>query len=392
MKWINFLHIYQLSNTDGFAIKEATEESYKRIIRELEVNKKVKFTINITGCLVEKWKELGYEDFIKKIKKLVKRGQIELVASTSYHCLMPLTPAEEIRKQIEENTKIIKETFGKFIKLKGFFMPEMAYSVESAKIVKDLGFEWIILDEIAYNGNVGEVDCSKVYLDKNTDLKVVLRSRKFSNCYLPRLLCDRNYKVKEEVIVSGTDGELYGLRHQDPWKYFENLMKLPDLKTDTISNYIETQEKKEKSKIIELISCNWESTEKELKDKKPYFSWFNKENEVQTKIWELARYSHEIIENYDNDDNYIWARFHLSRGLASCTFWWASAKDFSYIFGPYAWNPDEIERGVNELIRAIRSLENVTSRDAKIKAESLYVEIKKMIWEKHWTYFWKKDK
>jgi hypothetical protein len=49
-----------------------------------------------------------------------------------------------------------------------------------------------------------------------------------------------------------------------------------------------------------------------------------------------------------------------------------------------------IERGVNELVRAIRALEREDTRDSKIKAEKLNIGIKKMIWERHWVYHWKK--
>lgn len=58
MKWINFLHIYQLSNADSYIIEEATEESYKHIVETLENNRHYRITMNITGCLVLRWRDL----------------------------------------------------------------------------------------------------------------------------------------------------------------------------------------------------------------------------------------------------------------------------------------------------------------------------------------------
>jgi len=107
------------------------------------------------------------------------------------------------------------------------------------------------------------------------------------------------------------------------------------------------------------------------------------------KLWQLANLVYKTVEDYKKDDNYGWARWHFVRGLASCTFWWASAKDFR-LFGPISWSPDEIERGSNELIRAIRALDDVTTRRTKIKAERLYIKIKQMVWDRHWKYYWKK--
>lgn len=99
--------------------------------------------------------------------------------------------------------------------------------------------------------------------------------------------------------------------------------------------------------------------------------------------------AYDTVENYKHDANYGWARWHLVRGLASCTFWWASGRDLK-LFAPISWSPDEIERGTNEFIRAIRALDNDNTRDVKMKAEKLYVKIKQMVWEQHWTYYWKR--
>jgi hypothetical protein len=165
-------------------------------------------------------------------------------------------------------------------------------------------------------------------------------------------------------------------------------LKNKNIETKTISEYI-LENKKE---IIEVkpISCNWESITKELKEGQPYFLWKDKNNKIHNYLWELANLSLELVENNKKDDNYDWARWHLVRGLASCTFWWASAKDFKHNFGPYAWNPDEIERGLEDLIRSVRSLENIKTKKNKLQTEKIYIKIKEIIWKNHWQNYWKK--
>lgn len=386
--WINFLHFYQPANTDGHIIKEATEMSYRRIIRALEDQPDIKFTFNITGCLILRWEELKYFDLIKKIKELVKKGQIELTGSAAYHPILPLIPKDEVLTQIKENKDILKYFLGKDIKLKGFFLPEMAYSSKAAKLIKKQGYDWLILDEIACLGKLGKIDFSKVYQDSSSNLKIIFRSRKFSKCYVPDILNKEIIKKTglKNFYITATDAELYGLRHNDPTAEFEKLLKNKNLKTFKISEFINSR--KEVKKIKPLAS-SWETTIKELKQAKPYALWHDKNNKIQQKLWELANLAYDTVENYKKDDNYGWARWHLVRGLASCTFWWASAKDFR-LFGPISWSPDEIERGSNELIRAIRALDDLNTRRKKIKAERLYIKIKQLVWEKHWKYYWKK--
>ncbi len=389
MLWINLLHLYQPANSDPVVIKEATEKSYNNIVSYLEKYPETKFTLNISGCLVSRWKEMGYNDFIKRIRLLVDAGQIELTGSAFFHPLLPLIPGKEMIHQIDKNNKILKDTFGSSLALRGFFLPELAYSKEVALSIKEFGFEWIVVDEIAYNGKLGGVDIGKVYYDKNSELKTIFRSRNASNNYAPSFLQD-NKKLKNPLdpVITVTDGEIYGLRYVDNKKIFGKVLKDDNISTKTISEYIDSYRKGKED--VSLVACSWESTEKEIVANKPYIVWYDKNNKIHKKIWKLVYLAYDAMEKFDKDSNYKWARWHFVRGLASCVFWWSSAKDFSHIFGPHAWSPDEIERGLNELIRSVRSLEDEDSKKYKLKAEKLYINIKKMIWKHHWLYYWKK--
>lgn len=387
MKWINFLHIYQPVNSDAHIIKEATDKSYIRIVHALEKHPDIKFTINISGCIFYRWEELGYHSLIEKIGKLIKRGQIDLTGTVAYHSLMPLVPEKEIRVQIKENEEILQKHFGADFKPRGFFFPELAYSPETARVVKELGYKWLLLDEIAVNGEVGKTDFNKVYKDKNSDLPVVVRSRQLSHSYVPNTITKLLDEGKESLAITATDAELYGLRHIDQTAVFEKLLKRKDLEALTVSDFI--NEHKERFEIAPQ-SHSWATSVEELKKGEPFNLWQEKGNEVQDKLWRLARLAYNAMEDYENDLNAYWVRWHFVRGLASCTFWWASAKDFR-LFGPISWSPDEIERGTNEFIRAIRAIDEEKSRELKMKAEKLYIEIKKQVWEQHWTYHWKRN-
>jgi len=385
MVWINFLHLYQPANSEEHIIEEATQKSYLRILRSLEENPEIKYTLNISGCLFLRWKEMGRGDLIKRIKNLIERGQIDLTGTAAYHPFLPLIPKEETRRQIKENEEILKKYLGENFKPRGFFIPEMAYSKDVAKIIKKMGYSWIILDEISYSGKIGKADTSKVYQDEASGLDVVLRSRRYSNGYFP----DKAGEEGDiEFALTGNDGELYGLRHEDPTGEYEKFLQRKDLKTETVSEFI-SRAGKDRLKFTPW-DCSWESTEKDLKKNKPYILWYNRDNITQIKIWELANLTYRIVQKHREDPNYYWARWHLVRGLASCTFWWASEKNFEHIFGPYAWNPDEIEKRINELVKAVRSLEASTSLGTKIKVENMSLEIKKVVWEKHWKIHEKK--
>lgn len=382
MLWINFLHFYQPANIEKDKIAEATKRSYERIIRALEEHPEIKFTMNISGCLVLRWsEEFHYIKLINRIKILIERGQIELTGSAAYHPLLPLIPLNEAEKQIKTNEKILKKYFGNKLKLRGFFFPEMAINKETAVLIKKLGYSWIIIDEISKNGKLNQVDFNKKYLEQTSNLKVVFRNRQYSESYVPETVLNLIKNNNESLVISASDAELYGLRHIDHVADFEKLLKTPGLKTLTISNFLNTIKS---TKKFNLVSASWQSSEQELKNQQPFILWTDKNNKIHKKLWQLANIAQNLNTNHDSDQNASWSRWHLVRGLASCMFWWASAKDFSQVFGPIAWNPDEIEKGVNELIRSIRSLEQSTDLQTKLMAEKLTFEIKNLIWEKHW--------
>ncbi len=388
MIWLNFLHLYQPVNTEEHIIKDATIQSYLRIIRALEEHPNARFTFNISGCLFLRWEDLGFKDIPERLKKLIDKKQLEITGTAAYHPIVPLIPEEEAVNQIKENEEILKKYLGEGFKPKGFFLPEMAYSPRASKLLKKLGYEWIILDEFSAQPKPKDFDPNKIYIDKASGIKVIFRSRKLSNSFVPETITkiSQDSSNKNTIAITATDAELYGLRHNDPTAILEKSVDNKNIKTLLFSDYIKEQKTLQK---IKIVKSTWETNRKDIDNNSPFPLWLNPKNDIQIKLWELANFSHKTVNNHKDDPNYTWAHWHLKRGFASCTFWWASKKDFKNVFGPISWNPDEIERGTNELIRAVRSLEKTTTRKDKIRAEKLYIKIKQMVWLKHWTYYWK---
>jgi hypothetical protein len=387
MLWLNFLHLYQPANAEFYSIRKALDKSYWRLLRLMEEHPDLRMTWNVSGCLLERLAEAKETAFLERLKFLVKKGRIELTGSAAYHGFLPLLPAEEVIRQIKINEKMLRKYFGRNFKPAGFFLPEMAYSPAVAKLVKRLGYQWIILDEIAYSGGSNRHPVAgQFYLDAASGLKVIFRSRELSSAYPPDKLL--GLLRTDGPYLTATDAELYGLRHEDPTGELEKIAKLKSLQTMTISGWLQASPKKLEQ--ITVWPSSWESTPGEVKYHQPYRLWLNKANHIQVDLWKLADLSWSLGRKFPKDKNFYWHRWHLVRGLASCTFWWASARDFSKIYGPYAWSPDEIERGLEDLIRSIRSFYDPRSKKTKLEAEKYYLRIKRRVWEEHWTKHWQK--
>lgn len=373
--WVNFLHIYQPPWQTVGVVQQVASQSYEYLIALFKKYPHYRATINISGCLLDMLYELR-PDLIKDLQTLVKRGQIELTGSSQFHALLPLLSPEEALRQIKLNELTVKKYFAQ-VKLSGFYLPEMAYSPELGRLVKKCGYQWLILDPVCASI---KIENNILYKIKDMGLSVIFRDRPISKKYPAEEIFKKIDKIaKPEIIISATDGEIYGHRHEDWQGHIEKLLLHPELETQTVSTYLASLGKKQE---IALRSASWESSEKELKNKTPFLLWDDPKNKIHQDLWSLLKLASKLLTKYKKDPNFQWARMHLDAGSTSCTFWWASARRPSD-FSPLTWHPDMIDNGAEELIRSVRSLQLASSSE-KIRAEKLYLNIKKNTWTTHW--------
>ena len=133
-----------------------------------------KIMLDFSGILLESLKKLtkklkkmkvGGEkigDVIKLYKEVLKNypSSLEFAGTAYSHCYFPVTPKTDWELQIIEWRNVFKKLFGKraLERVKGFWFPEMGIPgdedrlAELIKILKDNGYEWIILSTDAIEG------------------------------------------------------------------------------------------------------------------------------------------------------------------------------------------------------------------------------------------------
>lgn len=386
MKWINFLHFYQPPSINKDTIDAAVKNSYSFIIKILKENRQAKININLNASLLEHLYEYGYHGLIDDIEKLALTGRIELSLSAAYHPVLALISLEETKRQVKLSRELNKKFFPN-VKITGFFFSEMVYDKNVAIYLKSIGVKWIILDELAYNGKFGKVDYNKKYIDKNSGLQIIFRNRAYSRDYPPKLIFD-HLKTQDDlpnIIVSGTDAELYGDRHIDYEGEFYWSVRDKKIQCETISEFLKSLTDKE---FVDPKISSWDTDETELKENKALYLWNDPKNKIHQKLWELTDLALKLVETNKSDKGYKWARWRLNRGLSSCVYWWASEKDFDLWSKP-AWHPDQIIAGATDLVKSVRSLSSISVAD-KLKAEKIYLKIEELVWEKHWKKYYEK--
>ena len=373
MYWINFLHIYQPPTQKPYWIKRVAAESYNKLTKGLLQNKETKTTLNINACLTELLIKNGRQDIVKNIKTLAQRGQIEFTASAKYHPFLPLIPKTEIIRQIRLNTQTNQKYFGRLYQPQGFFSPEMAYSRKIASIAAELGYTWVLADELAYNGQVNQMPHDQLFQVQGLkNLYVFFRERDASfkilsaQVFSPKILYDLlGQRLKSrEYLLTAMDGETFG--HHRPGLE-EMLFQLYAEKKLISLNLSEVFEHFVGAKKVQPLDSTWALMKRDLKNKTPFSRWRNPKNPIHLKQWRLTNLAiREANKISPNKKYYGKIKAMLDRSLHSDQYWWASAQPW--------WSIEMIEGGAKELMETVLAIPTA-SPGPKAEAKKLYQEI-----------------
>src|SRR3989344_159649 len=375
MYWANFLHIYQPPTQKPIWIKRIADESYRKIMAELKRAPQVKITLNINGILCELLEKNNCQDVIADIKFLADRGQIELTGSAKYHAFLPKLPSPEIVRQIKLNEETLKKYFGSAFQPKGFFPPEMAYSQKVAVVAKKMGYQYILIDELAFPKlrikkiyQENQIQTDRVYEIKNLkDFFVFFRERNFSFRILSAqigtvsiLLRELGERLsKEEYAFTAMDGETFGHHRPGLEKLLFEISTEPSLKTVTISELISLFPKRE---IVEPVDSTWALMPADLAKQEPFSRWADPQNKIQSWQWRLTQLALKVVGQKKDSK----ARNLLDAALHSDQYWWASARPW--------WSLEMIERGAKELKDVVLIASDSSAKDRK-SAQDLYAKI-----------------
>ncbi|HKZ34319.1 MAG TPA: hypothetical protein VJ179_00420 [Patescibacteria group bacterium] len=372
MFWAHFLHIYQPSTQFPDVLATITQNSYRRLVRLLEERPHAKITLNVNGALTELLINHHHQDVIEKLKVLAKRGQIEFTGTAKYHPLLPKLPKSEIRRQMTLNTETNSKYFGDVYRPKGFFSPEMAYSQSVGEVVKEMGFEWMILDGSSYPLD-GERPHDRLFRIDTNDLFVFFRDRRLSLqiafSQLHRLEEIEDELLKEgrksnEYVITAMDGETFGHHRPEQLPLLEAILDHASFPSVTISQLFEHFRDTE---YVSPIKSTWSTLLEDRKKGRIYPRWDNPNNPLHQKQWKLTEMAVDVVKRSDvKQKGYQKARVLLDKAVQSDQFWWASANP--------CWHPGMVEKGAT-MLRDVVVGAPVADKREKNEAIMLYQSI-----------------
>jgi alpha-amylase/alpha-mannosidase (GH57 family) len=373
MNWANFLHFYQPADQQPDILEAVVTQCYRPVLEGFRDQPKVRLTVNINSTLLELFDKYKYHDLLDILRGLGQEGRVEFTSSAKYHPVLPFLNEKETIRQIQLNNETSTFFLGKAFQPKGFFPPEMAYKKELAPLIAGLGFEWIILDEIAFSKDSDlKIDYTKLYRIKDTPLKVFFRERRLSNLIMSAIVRSKESLLEtlkadlksDRYVVTAMDGETFGHHRPGLEKALFDIFSSDKFKLVTLSDLAQLYHTVQE---VEPVTSTWASSREDIEKNIQFLSWSDPENQIHTLQWKFTALALNDVYAMDTKNLlYEEVRHKMDVALASDHFWWASAKPW--------WSLEMIEDGAFRLLDTIRSIPYI-SNDELNKARDYYEEI-----------------
>ncbi len=161
--------------------KKVANKSYRPMLNLLERNMQkypgFKVSLSITGTWLEQ-AEMWAPELIEQIRRLVDRGQVEIVGETYYHSLAFFYNRAEFNDQVDIHAAKIRKIFG--VSPKVFRNTELAYNDELAKWAEEKGYKGILAE--GWDKILGWRSPNHVYRPTGCEkLKLLLKNYRLSD-------------------------------------------------------------------------------------------------------------------------------------------------------------------------------------------------------------------
>lgn len=138
------VHNHQPIGNFDSVFAEAYETCYRPFIEVLDKYPDLKFTQHWTGTLLE-WIRDHHPEFIQILRKMIARGQLELLTGAYYEAILPVIPPEDRVGQIRKLSQLVEELLG--IRPRGMWLAERVWEPHLVGSLVQAGVEFVLLDD-----------------------------------------------------------------------------------------------------------------------------------------------------------------------------------------------------------------------------------------------------
>lgn len=147
MKTINLIlgiHNHQPVGNFDSVFQQAFERAYQPFVELLERYPRVKLALHYSGILLE-WLVQHQPQFIRRLKRLVDAGQVEMMGGAYYEAILSIIPDRDKSGQLDMLSKAIRKQFGH--RPAGMWLAERVWEQHLAKYIADAGLRYTVVDD-----------------------------------------------------------------------------------------------------------------------------------------------------------------------------------------------------------------------------------------------------
>jgi alpha-amylase len=144
LRFVFALHDHQpVGNFDG-VFESAYRDGYAPFLDLVEQYPEIPVSLHTSGCLME-WLVARKPEYVERLKRLVGRGQVEILGGGFYEPILPGIPARDRVGQIRTYTAYLEDLLG--TRVRGMWVPERVWEQPLAADIVNAGIEYTVLDD-----------------------------------------------------------------------------------------------------------------------------------------------------------------------------------------------------------------------------------------------------
>jgi alpha-amylase len=278
------IHNHQPVGNFFSVFEEAYKQCYFPFISILNEFPKIKFSIHNSGSLYD-WILEYKKDYIQILKKMVQRGQAEIISGGYYEPILPLITEEDRKGQITLMNKFIEKEFK--VKPQGIWIAERVWEPYLARVINVCNLKYTFLDDthFRYAGLKDKEFFGYYITEEEGKTAYIFPISKTLRYKIPFSLPEEAIKIingfakNEDVLVTlFDDGEKFGLwPHTYEWVYkkewlkkFLSLLENSSIETITPSEAIK---KFSPQGIVYLPAASYEEMNEWVLEPEVYFTY-----------------------------------------------------------------------------------------------------------------------
>jgi alpha-amylase len=147
LRFVFALHNHQpVGNFEG-VFESAHHDSYGPFLDLLEQYPEIPVSLHTSGCLME-WLVERKPGYVDQLRRLVARGQVEILGGGFYEPILPMIPARDRFGQIRTYSAYLEGLFQ--TKVRGMWMPERVWEQGLVADLAGAGIEYTVLDDFHF--------------------------------------------------------------------------------------------------------------------------------------------------------------------------------------------------------------------------------------------------